>query len=148
MDCRSAVGVANGSIIIREYGIIISQGEALQLIRARQEGNKLYASLLLKLGKTSNHMKNIITQKGFINVLEKYYLHIYRCRLNAVSSNNSRLYSLITDPHFLLYAYELLQNQKVFESLDVTPTGNITLLRIVNLAKELRTQTYRPSPSK
>ena len=59
--------------------------------------------------------------------------------------NKNNLFTLLSDPCYLLYCYSLLK-QNVAHGSDSIPIGNVTLAAILSLSLRIQNNTYKPSP--
>jgi len=104
---------------------------------------KLWELLKNKINKASLKVQHTFSLQNlhamFINL--NYVLNAQICK----GYNKNNLYTLLTDPCYLLYCYSLLK-QNVAPGSDSIPIGNVTLSAILTLSKRINSNNYKPSP--
>nr|YP_009159736.1 hypothetical protein [Pyropia nitida]AKQ53242.1 hypothetical protein [Pyropia nitida] len=138
-DCRSGIRV-------RKSLLLIATSEGSQLWTSRIEAEKLFQGISSKLKKSSDKVKNIISEEKFIQVILDYEIYKKNCDLNY--RRLPKIYHFLSNPHFLLYSYSLIINRKVGYGIDGIPVNNVTISGIINLAEDIRKHSYDPKLSK
>lgn len=146
MASRSEIRVQNAlfSVIDSKRRLM----EASQMVCARQHSEQLFSEISSKLNKASPVVRETYTVQGLTTILSEYYIFIHDIKIKPSISKDSKIYRLISDPHFLLYAYSIIRNRKVSSGVDDVPSGNVTLAGIIKLSKDLISHKYKPNPTK
>lgn len=108
----------------------------------------LYAKKLWDLYKNKITKSSIKVQHTFsLQNLHAMFIN-FDYVMNAQISqdyNKNNLFTLLSDPCYLLYCYSLLK-QNVAHGSDSIPVSNVTLPAILSLSVKIQNNTYRPSP--
>ncbi len=122
--------------------------EVPQMDRARTDGVRLFSEIANKLSKASEKVKNAFNEYGLINVLCEYYVYTAKCNKDPYNADLADGYALISNPHFLFYAYNWIRTRKASSGIDFILSGNVTLAGILKLSDDLKTQKYKSNSPK
>lgn len=112
--------------------------------QASELATKLFTSIKSRLYKAPSKVRGTITYDGCEAVLIRYKRHLENC----LNSNYifKDFYSIISDPHFLLYTCYLMQSRKLTFGMQDMPIGSITISGILKMSKELKSHSYLAKP--
>ena len=114
----------------------VSQAEYLHAM-------KLWSLFKNKINKASPKVQHAFSLQNlhamFINL--DYVLNVQISQ----GYNKNNLFTLLSDPCYLLYCYSLLK-QNVAHGSDSIPISNVTLSAILSLSRRVNSGTYQPSP--
>ena len=123
-------------LALPEQASQVSQAEYLHAM-------KLWSSFKNKINKASPKVQHAFSLQNlhamFINL--DYVLNVQISQ----GYNKNNLFTLLSDPCYLLYCYSLLK-QNVAHGSDSIPISNVTLSAILSLSRRVNSGTYQPSP--
>jgi len=140
--CRSGVRVRNFNVIPNQGVILLP--EVPQAQYAAEQAKNLFRSIQPNLSKSSKKVKNSFTLLGCELALAKYCTFTNNCKnLEFITKD---IYSLICDPHFLLFTVFHIKAQAVSLGISSIFIENITLTGILKIAIDLKTHKFSANP--
>lgn len=127
------------------YKKILLLPEVPQMSHAQEITYKLFLQLQSKIKNASLKIQKIINEDRCLYIITIYLRFLDKFQ-NSQIKNVNLIYRILKDPNFLLYAYSIIKNSRVWSSLGNAPFSNITVGEIIKLAEELNNHKYKPNP--